>query len=363
MNRLFDRKKMTYFPLATRKNKVSIKDACVDPYDQSIVIDSSLQERTDLIAKQILDARNVGASVMCAFGAHTIKNGMGRLLGMMVEKGWLTHLATNGAAVIHDWEFAFQGFSSEDVKANVIEGKFGTWEETGLYLNLALAIGAFEGLGYGQSIGAMIHNNGLSIPTRADLLSTSKDEDVPASKRAAALDLLEVLDVLDLPQGFVPIEHPFASYSVQEKCYVQQIPCTSHPMFGHDIIYTHKANHGAAIGRVAERDFLTFVENLSHLEHGVYLSVGSAVMSPMIFEKSLSMVRNSGVAVNNCAIHVVDLQRESWDWSKGEPPVDNPAYYLRFMKTFSRMGCHADYMSADNKAFFVSLYRSLEERS
>ncbi|NCC63430.1 MAG: hypothetical protein EOM15_02085, partial [Spirochaetia bacterium] len=226
MNRLFDRSKMTYFPLATRRNKVSIEEACVDPHDQAIAIDRNMQEKTDLIAKQIIDARNVGASVMCAFGAHAIKNGMGRLLGMMVEKGWLTHLATNGAGVIHDWEFAFQGFSSEDVKANVIEGKFGTWEETGLYLNTALAIGAYEGLGYGQSIGAMIHNEGLFIPTRATLVSAGKDEDIPVSKRAAALALLAVLDVLDLPQGFVPIEHPFASYSVQEKCYVKQIPCT-----------------------------------------------------------------------------------------------------------------------------------------
>ena len=136
-------------------------------------------------------------------------------------------------------------------------------------------------------------------------------------------------------------------------------------MFGHDIIYTHAASKGAAIGRVAERDFLSYAAAVSGLEGGVYLSVGSAVMSPMIFEKSLSMARNvalqSGGRIADCGIHVVDLQEEGWDWSSGEPPMNNPAYYLRFMKTFNRMGCRLDYTSADNRAFFVALHRALSE--
>ena len=83
----------------------------------------------------------------------------------------------------------------------------------------------------------------------------------------------------------------------------------------------------------------------------------------MIFEKALSMARNvaiqNGQEIRNAAIHVFDLQRETWDWGKGEPPADNPAYYLRFMKTFSRMGCPVDYTSADNRDVLVELYRAL----
>jgi hypothetical protein len=85
----------------------------------------------------------------------------------------------------------------------------------------------------------------------------------------------------------------------------------------------------------------------------------------MIFEKALSMARNAngGKGIKDCGIHVVDLQAASWDWSKGEPPMANPAYYLRFMKTFSRMGCRADYTSADNRDFFVLLSTSLEHQT
>ena len=137
-------------------------------------------------------------------------------------------------------------------------------------------------------------------------------------------------------------------------------------MFGHDIIYTHRANRGAAVGRCAERDFLSFVNSVSGLEEGVYLSIGSAVMSPMIFEKALSMARNvaqkEGTDIRKCSIHVVDLQKETWDWSKGEPPMDNPAYYLRFMKTFNRMGCPIDYTSIDNRDFLLHLYQRLKDR-
>ncbi|MDR3337983.1 MAG: hypothetical protein LBT16_12350, partial [Treponema sp.] len=157
----------------------------------------------------------------------------------------------------------------------------------------------------------------------------------------------------------------FPQYSVQAAAYTAGLPLTGHPMFGHDIIYTHRANKGAAIGRAAERDFLAYAESVSNLEGGVYLSVGSAVMSPMIFEKSLSMARNvaqqRGADIRNCRIYVVDLQEASWDWNTGEPPMDNPAYYLRFMKTFHRMGCPLSYLSADNRLFFRALYRALSE--
>ena len=348
---MFDRTRMTYYPLSERKNFVDIERARIDPRYSDFVIDEALVLRAETIASEILAARERDASVILAFGAHAIKNGLGWLLGEMASRGWITHLATNGAGIIHDWEFAYQGASSEDVRANIAEGKFGTWEETGLYLNLALAIGAYEGLGYGESVGKMISDNGLMIPSLEELTGS-----------AAALDLGELVSSQGLAPGFLKIEHPFAAYSVQARCYAEGVGFTSHPMFGCDIIYTHKANRGAVIGRTAERDFLRYVDAVAHLEGGVYLSVGSAVMSPMIFEKALSMVRNSGTSVDTGSIHVVDLAPESWDWTQGEPPVDNPAYYLRYMKTFSRMGLATTYYSCDNRRFFVALYRALARK-
>ena len=353
----FDRDKMTFYPLKERNSKVTINEAAVseDTWDQAI--SPSLEEKAECIAAEIIRARKKDAAVICAFGAHAIKNGLGRLLGEMLEKGWFTHLASNGAAVIHDWEFAFLGKSSEDVRANTAEGRFGAWEETGFYINLALAIGAFKGLGYSNSVGRMICDNGLFIPNREDLRS---------SVSAAGLDLCELVEILDIPSGFLSIPHSYSACSLLAAAVNTGRPFTCHPMFGHDIIYTHKANRGAVIGRTAEKDFLEYVSGVSGLENGVYLSVGSAVMSPMIFEKALSMARNAAGGkdtIRNCGIHVVDLQEASWNWARGEPPADNPAYYLRFMKTFNRMGCRADYYSADNRDFFVSLYRSLKKKA
>jgi hypothetical protein len=135
-------------------------------------------------------------------------------------------------------------------------------------------------------------------------------------------------------------------------------------MFGHDIIYAHPLNHGAAVGRGAERDFLRFAASISELEGGVYLSVGSAVMSPMIFEKSLSMGRNlarqRGTRIEGFALVVVDLSPVAWDWQRsGEPPPQDPAYYVRYLKTFSRMGGELSYIQADNRDFLLALCREL----
>jgi hypothetical protein len=366
--KLFDRSKMGYLPLSSRENQISIAERCVDPARDRTPIPAEVADRAAAIAQEILAARDGGASVIIAFGAHAIKNGLGRLLGEFARRGWASHLATNGAGVIHDWEFAFQGASGEDVRANVGEGRFGTWEETGLNINLGLALGAWRGLGYGESIGEMIARAGLEIPSRKELKAaiTAPFDESGAEpwRRGAACDLLDIVEELDLAPGWMGIAHPFAEYSAQAAAFTLGVPFTSHPMFGHDIIYTHAANRGAAIGRTAERDFLSFAASVAGAEGGVYLSVGSAVMSPMIFEKSLSMARNvsmrEGADLRGIKIHVVDLQESGWDWSRGEPPMEDPAYYLRYMKTFYRMGCPVDYTRGDNRAFFVSLYRALE---
>lgn len=364
---MFDRSAMKYFPLSERKNKVYIEKDSINPNEYIPQINEAKIARIQAIADEIKQAKKVGASRMCAFGAHTIKNGLGKILGALAEEGWFTHLATNGAGIIHDWEFAYQGKSSEDVRANVQKGMFGTWQETGFYINLAIALGALEGLGYGESVGRMIADDGLMIPSASELEKIIENRQEKPSRRAAAADMLSEIEKLNLSQGWIPINHPYKDYSVQYRCYKASVPFTDHPMFGHDIIYTHNANLGAAIGRTAETDFLKYAESVSNLENGVYLSIGSAVMSPMIFEKSISMARNvlrqEGKDIRNTAIHVADLAEETWDWSKGEPPMDNPAYYHRFMKTFSRMGCRTDYMSIDNRDFIVCLYKELHKES
>ena len=306
---------------------------------------------------------------MLAFGAHAIKNGLAPVLIQLMQQGWVTLLATNGAGIIHDWEFAFQGASSEDVRANVDVGQFGIWEETGFYLNLALVVGAYEGTGYGEAVGKMIQQEGLTIPATDTLLELvrTKAAEAPAAA-AAALDLLSAIEADRLHPGFLAVPHPFKSYSAQAAAFRLDIPFTAHPMFGHDIIYTHPANNGAAIGRTAQRDFLTFAEQVSHLEGGVYLSIGSAVMSPMIFEKSFSMSQNlalqHGHKITTHYMAVVDLAESRWNWQiDGDPPANDAAYYLRYCKTFSRMGGTMRYVSADNRDFLLTLLKELQARS
>jgi len=163
------------------------------------------------------------------------------------------------------------------------------------------------------------------------------------------------------------IPHPYKKYSVQARAYDLGIPFTGHPMIGHDIIYNHPMNHGAALGRTALNDFLCYAKSVSNLDYGVYMSIGSAVMSPMIFEKALSMSQNLKIQESGHIDHhymlIVDLAKSDWDWQKnGEPPMDNPAYYLRYCKTFQRMGGEMDYLTADNRDFLLALYQELNRQ-
>ncbi len=361
----FDRTRLQTRRLNVRTNKVNIAQDAVSPEAVPRPISPAATEALMECAAKIRTARSAGRPVILAFGAHTIKNGLAPVLIQLMEQGWVTLLATNGAGIIHDWEFAFQGLSSEDVRTNVDLGQFGIWEETGFNLNLALIVGAYEGVGYGEAVGKMILREGLDIPTSEQLLRTVKsDAAQDPNVAAAALDLLATIQMCNLEPGFRSIPHPFKKYSAQAAAFRLNVPFTAHPMFGHDIIYTHPVNHGAAIGRVALRDFLTYAEQVHQLEGGVYLSVGSAVMSPMVFEKSLSMSQNlelrEGRKITNHHMVVVDLAENSWDWQRdGEPPADNPAYYLRFCKTFSRMGGTMRYVCVDNRDFLLTLVQEL----
>lgn len=375
MNARFDREGLEIRPLSSRMNKLDIERDLIDPASFELSLSSQARADVEAAASEIRAARARGAAVMLAFGAHSIKNGLSQVLSRLMAGGWVSHFATNGAGVIHDWEFAYQGRSGEDVKRYATEGQFGIWEETGACINLAIAVGAWKGWGYGESVGALIAEDGLELPSQEALaLDIGRGAAAPAgsgsdealSRAAAAADLLGLMRRRGLKAERLTVQHPYKRHSLAAAAYSARVPFTCHPMFGHDIIYTHPMNCGAAIGRTAEPDFLSFADSVSKLEGGVYLSVGSAVMSPMVFEKSLSMARNearrSGRKIDDFSIHVVDLAASSWDWvAGGEPPQDNPAYYLRFCKTFSRMGGRMSYTSADNRSWLVGLLAALEK--
>ena len=363
----FDRRRLRFRPLAERKSRVIFPRDAVSPDAEPRSLPPAGEALLDEAASRIRAARDGGRSVMLATGAHAIKNGLGPVLVALARDGWLTHIATNGAGIIHDWELAFQGATSEDVRENVAVGEFGAWEETGRFLNLGLLAGAYRGLGYGGSIGSLISNEGLDIPPRTELGAAARGFARNADRASAAIDLLAALEEAGIPSGPVHIPHPGRDWSVQAAAWQLGVPCTGHPMIGHDIIYEHPLASGSAIGRTGMRDFLCFAEGVSRLSGGVYLSVGSAVMSPMIFEKSLSMARNiarqRAETIEDHYLLVADLTPSTWDWaSGGEPPADDPAYYLRFCKSFSRMGGTLRYLLADNRDLLLGLHRRLRLR-
>lgn len=364
MSTVFDRRRLALLPLAERHNRVNIEHDVIRPGDSSVPMSDRARQQTRDVADAVRRARAAGRPVIVAFGAHAIKNGLAPVLIEMMEGGQITHFATNGAGIIHDWEIAFQGCTSESVRDNQATGSFGLWDETGRYLNLAIAVGAYRGLGYGESVGSLIAENGLQIPAVDELEAAITNPSAPLWRRAAAADLLATIGCAGVPSGPLVVDHRFRSYSLQAAAFSAGVPLTGHPMIGHDIIYMHPASSGAAIGRTAETDFLRFAEAVQSIAEGVYISVGSAIMSPMVFEKSFSMAQNvarqSGRQIEGHSLFVVDLADATWDWStQGEPPTDDPAYYLRFLKSFSRVGGRLEYICADNRAFFPALQAAL----
>ncbi len=360
----FDRNRLLIKPLSERVNKLRIADIAIRPDDVPPAVPDSVRAQIERTAQRILEARKNGRPVILTFGAHLVKNGLAPVVIGMIENGWITHLATNGAGSIHDWEFAAIGESSEDVRENVAQGQFGIWEETGRFLSLAIAVGGVEGLGYGWSVGKMIAEGGLKIFSQDSLRALIRQaacREFPGEDLGALSDLLSLVAEFDIPLGWMEIKHPHKQYSVQAAAYMKGVPFTVHPGIGYDIIHTHPMNSGGAIGRGAARDFLCYADSVLKLSGGVHISVGSAVMAPMVFEKSMSMANNlaiqrTGKPITDHHMVVVDIQDGGdWDWSQGEPPAGHPAYYLRFCKTFHRMGGTLDYICLDNRAFLHNL--------
>src|SRR5688572_16124721 len=164
-----DLKRLKVYPLEARRSLSRLDDILVSPDAPPPACTDRQAEAIGLCAAALKQAKARKAAIMFIYGAHLVKNGAGALLGRLMADGWITHLATNGAGSIHDWEFAFQNWSTESVEENVATGTFGTWEETGRCLHLALLAGGLHEEGYGVSLGRFIHEDGVTLPTSESL--------------------------------------------------------------------------------------------------------------------------------------------------------------------------------------------------
>lgn len=359
-----DLKRIKVQPLLRRRSLSTLDKILIDPDQPAPPCPDELLPVVRECATHIKQARERKAAVMLMFGAHLVKNGLHRVVNRLVKRGFVTHLAANGAAVIHDWELAFLGKTEENVRENVATGTFGTWDETGRYLNLALLAGAPLGQGFGQSVGCFVEEDGLTLPALATLEKELRD--APSHPLAPArAELLRAMVGHKLSEGRLTVKHPYKLTSLLATAFRHNVPFTVHPGIGYDIIATHPMFRGAAIGRAADIDFRLLGTSIDRLDGGVVLSVGSAIMAPQVFEKSLSCVNNLRLqdgrhVVKDHWIYVADLQDGgNWDWANGEPPKTSPAYYLRFCKSFSRMGGIMKYAQCDNRVFLHNLLDEL----
>ena len=207
-------------------------------------------------------AREKKKAIIFALGAHAIKVGLNPILVDLMRQGWVSALAFNGASIIHDFEIAFSGQTSEDVDAGIREGQFGMAQETGEMLNRAINSGAQEGLGLGEAVGKMMAQS--TFPHKC------------LSLLATAYDL--------------------------------SIPVTVHIALGTDVIHFHPMVKGEALGKTSLTDFFLFCSLLEKLEGGgIFINIGSAVILPEVFLKAVSFVRNKGWPLENFSTAVFDF--------------------------------------------------------
>jgi len=266
----FDLSDVKTYPLKSRKSKARAEDFARPAADGSVgaLVDSlpNILAAADFkaVVRAIVDARRTGAGVMWGIGAHVIKTGLGPVLIDLMERGFVSAIATNGAAIIHDFEVALVGATSEDVDEALGPGRFGMADETGRLLNAAIAEGVGAGLGIGQAV------------TR--LVASMQPQFARSSILAAAARL--------------------------------DIPITVHVAIGTDVIHMHPAASGAALGEGSLRDFRYFVSNVARLERGVYLNCGSAVVLPEVFLKAVALARNRGIALAELTTVNLDFVRQ-----------------------------------------------------
>ena len=266
----FDLSGVRTYPLKSRKSRVHVEDFA-RPAAPDGSVHALIESLPNVLAaadfkaavRAIVQARQSGGGVVWGLGAHVIKTGLGPVLIDLMERGVVSAIATNGAVIIHDFEIALVGATSEDVDEALGPGRFGMADETARLLNAAIADGVGAGLGLGQAV--------------TTYLSKKDPQYARASVLAAAARL--------------------------------QIPVTVHVAVGTDIIHMHPAASGAAIGEGSLRDFRYFVSNVARLERGVYLNCGSAVVLPEVFLKAVALARNRGIALAELTTVNLDFVR------------------------------------------------------
>jgi hypothetical protein len=247
------------YPLATRKSKVTVRDFSKPSGRASSLtkfLDSlpSILAAKDLrdLAASIQKARKRKRAILWGIGGHVIKVGLGPVLIDLMRNGFVSGIAMNGAALIHDFEIALAGTTSEDVEAALGEGQFGMARETGLELNEIAKLAHRVRMGYGEAAGQY------------------------------------------LTSGMLEPRHP--EMSVLIAAYSQKIPVTIHLAIGTDVPHMHPAVDGAALGAASHYDFRLFCALVQRMhDGGVYLNWGSAVILPEVFLKAVSVVRNLGI--------------------------------------------------------------------
>ena len=215
------------------------------------------------LVDRVVAARKNGRPVIFSMGAHVIKNRLSRYLIAMIKEGIITHIATNGAGSIHDFELAYLGGTSEDVPTAIEDGSFGMWEQTGRWMNEALKLGSMDGLGYGESLGRYVDTHKELFPYRDDC--------------------------------------------VFYNAYLADIPATYHIALGTDIIHQHPTCDMSVIGKCSGIDFKKMCASVAELDGGVFLNFGSAVIGAEVFLKALSIARNLGYPTFNITTANFDL--------------------------------------------------------
>ncbi|MDA1190906.1 MAG: hypothetical protein O3A46_04380, partial [Candidatus Poribacteria bacterium] len=297
--------------------------SAIQPLDAPIKpLDDVWMERLDAVAQRIVAARQRDAAVILMMGAHVLRAGTQRFLIDLMQRGFITHLAMNGAGPIHDYEFALIGETTESVARYIRTGEFGLWEETGR-LNEIAKQAANEGIGFGEAIGRTI--------ARGDF--------------------------------------PHNEVSVFAQAYESGVPATVHLGLGYDIIHEHPNADGAALGAASYADFLVMAKSVENLEGGVLLNFGTAVMGPEVYLKALSMARNvarqEGRQIANLTTLVCDLVPLDEDTSDEAPKTD-PRYYFRPWKTILVRtvadGGEGYYVHGDHKRTLPNLYHRILAR-
>jgi hypothetical protein len=269
--------------------------------------------------ERIVAARADGKSIILAMGAHVIRAGTTPQLVDLMERGCLTHIATNGAGAIHDFELALIGQTCESVAKYISSGEFGLWRETSR-LNDIIARAARDGLGLGEALGK------------------------------------EILEG----------DYPHKEHSLFAHAYRLGVPVTVHVGVGYDIVYEHPNCDGAAWGDASYRDFLIFAHAVTRLEGGVYMSFGSAVMGPEVYLKALAMARNvahrRGEVICHFTTLVCDLIPIAGDPRQQAPKTD-PQYYYRPYKTILVRtvadGGESFYVTGDHRQTVPALHQNV----